>query len=85
MNPMSQLSLALLLLAVTIATFASAQKNFPSAEVAQPYGNVEEEYLNKVPAQLYNSYGYVQAFPDGPHKFAEKRRNKFEFIRFGRR
>ena len=99
MNSLSQLTCAFLLLAITISTFTTAQKSISgpqkgspemmeAAAAAQIYGgqNSDTEVLNKVQGQLYNTLELLQAYQEGgPLKFAEKRRNKFEFIRFGRR
>jgi len=46
------------------------------------------EALNRVEKQLFATLELLQAYREAlpmPLKFAEKRRNKFEFIRFGRR
>uniref|UniRef100_A0AC34GQD5 Uncharacterized protein n=1 Tax=Panagrolaimus sp. ES5 TaxID=591445 RepID=A0AC34GQD5_9BILA len=97
MNSLSQLTCAFLLLAITISTFTTAQKSISgpqkgspemmeAAAAAQIYGGSDTEVLNKVQGQLYNTLELLQAYQEGgPLKFAEKRRNKFEFIRFGRR
>jgi len=68
-----------------------AQRRSSNAELAD--GNVPvalsgDELISKVESQLFNAVGLLQAYQEAapmPLKFAEKRRNKFEFIRFGRR
>uniref|UniRef100_A0AC34QSI2 Uncharacterized protein n=1 Tax=Panagrolaimus sp. JU765 TaxID=591449 RepID=A0AC34QSI2_9BILA len=96
MNPFSQLTCALIILAISFATIVASQKiiqtsqkgNPEMLDAAQFYGGntPDSEILNKVQGQLFNTLELLQAYQEGgPLKFAEKRRNKFEFIRFGRR
>ncbi|TMS36326.1 hypothetical protein L596_003517 [Steinernema carpocapsae] len=51
---------------------------------AMVYGS-DGEMITRVQSQLLGALQMLQAYQDGPTKFAEKRRNKFEFIRFGRK
>uniref|UniRef100_A0A1I8A6U8 FMRFamide-related neuropeptide n=1 Tax=Steinernema glaseri TaxID=37863 RepID=A0A1I8A6U8_9BILA len=58
-----------------------------SPEMLDPalvYGN-DGEMITRVQSQLLGALQLLQAYQDGPTKLAEKRRNKFEFIRFGRK
>ncbi|CAI4225645.1 unnamed protein product [Auanema sp. JU1783] len=63
------------------------------AEVKEMYENVgvmqnehDLDVLNELSSQLVTSLKIVQNMREAPEaKVAEKRRNKFEFIRFGRR
>jgi len=54
-------------------------------------GAMENEMMNKIEAQLITALELLQSIqqdsvlPQSPIKFTEKRRNKFEFIRFGRK
>uniref|UniRef100_A0A8R1IJI3 Uncharacterized protein n=1 Tax=Caenorhabditis japonica TaxID=281687 RepID=A0A8R1IJI3_CAEJA len=77
------------LLLCLIATSA-AQKSKGSPEVipaAMYDGDVSHESLNKISNQLLNALAELEALQEGSQqlKMAEKRRNKFEFIRFGRK
>ncbi|CAJ0609964.1 unnamed protein product [Cylicocyclus nassatus] len=68
----------------------SAQKPHSKGapELMQPlvYDNDNSEMLAKVSAQLMNALATIENMQEGtPIKMAEKRRNKFEFIRFGRK
>uniref|UniRef100_A0A914DTM4 Uncharacterized protein n=1 Tax=Acrobeloides nanus TaxID=290746 RepID=A0A914DTM4_9BILA len=87
MNPMSQI----ILLVVLLFGVVFGQKSLPvvkgSPELVEqsPYAS-DKEVINKVQQQLFNAMELLQAYEeDAPMKIAEKRRNKFEFIRFGRR
>jgi len=97
MNPLSaQLALGVALLCVFASVAVSAMKPLPSQKGAPEnydsgpvatYGS-ENEVLSKIEAQLFGALQLLQAYEEAapmPLKFAEKRRNKFEFIRFGRR
>ncbi|RCN30881.1 hypothetical protein ANCCAN_23342 [Ancylostoma caninum] len=68
----------------------SAQKSHSKGapELIPPmiYENDNSEMLAKVSAQLMNALATIENMQEGtPIKIAEKRRNKFEFIRFGRK
>ncbi|KAI6214812.1 hypothetical protein M3Y94_00312300 [Aphelenchoides besseyi] len=91
MNPLYMLSCLLLL-----STVISAQRAIGNAkgapEMLDPvigYGSTDSEMLNKIQGQLLSALEMLQNVQDPaasvPLKLAEKRRNKFEFIRFGRR
>ncbi|KAH7732242.1 FMRFamide-related peptide FLP-12 precursor [Aphelenchoides avenae] len=94
MSPFVHLTVLLL---VVVNVFVSAQKPLLQRKGApeimeQPaYGGTgDNEVLEKVQAQLLGAMELLQAYEDAhapsvPLKFTEKRRNKFEFIRFGRR
>uniref|UniRef100_A0A915E0Q8 Uncharacterized protein n=1 Tax=Ditylenchus dipsaci TaxID=166011 RepID=A0A915E0Q8_9BILA len=94
MNP---LSAQMIFGTVFLCVFASAAVNamkpsnkgnpelMENSQVA--YGS-ENELLGKIESQLFGALQLLQAYEEAapmPLKFAEKRRNKFEFIRFGRR
>nr|AAQ23189.1 FMRFamide-related peptide FLP-12 precursor [Ascaris suum] len=57
-----------------------------SPELIQPsiYAT-DSEVIAKVQGQLLGAITLLDALQDGTVKLLEKRRNKFEFIRFGRR
>jgi len=96
MNPLSaQLALGVVLLCVFASVAVSAMKPLQSQKGAPEnfdgpvasYGS-ENEVLSKIEAQLFGALQLLQAYEEAapmPLKIAEKRRNKFEFIRFGRR
>ncbi|KAK0396706.1 hypothetical protein QR680_001820 [Steinernema hermaphroditum] len=77
-----------LFLAVLMIFIVSGQKALPrSPEMMDPalvYGS-DGEVISRVQSQLLGALQMLQAYQDGPTKLAEKRRNKFEFIRFGRK
>ncbi|KAK6061735.1 hypothetical protein COOONC_00593, partial [Cooperia oncophora] len=84
---MRSTTLALLLLS---ALLISAQKSHAKGtpELVQPivYESDNSELLAKVSSQLLNALANIESMQEGtPIKIAEKRRNKFEFIRFGRK
>ncbi|KAJ1371914.1 hypothetical protein KIN20_033954 [Parelaphostrongylus tenuis] len=57
-------------------------------ELIEPlaYEGDNSEMLAKISSQLLNTLATVENMQEGiPVKIAEKRRNKFEFIRFGRK
>ncbi|KAI1732191.1 CRE-FLP-12 protein [Ditylenchus destructor] len=96
MNGFSIQNLFSLLLVCVFSSFAvCAQKSLPGQKGAPEYMESnpvtfgsESEILSKVEAQLFGALQLLQAYEEAapiPAKFAEKRRNKFEFIRFGRR
>ncbi|CAI2356894.1 unnamed protein product [Caenorhabditis sp. 36 PRJEB53466] len=81
--------LAITVLLCLVATSA-AQKAKGSPEVlpaAMYDGDASHESLNKIGTQLLNALAELEALQEGSQqlKMAEKRRNKFEFIRFGRK
>ena len=88
----SSLLSLLLLIVVCISLFnkqANAQKAHLIAERDLGSG-VRTDVVDKVESQLLGALELLQSYQAGeamplPAKFAEKRKNKFEFIRFGRR
>ncbi|VDO36207.1 unnamed protein product [Haemonchus placei] len=57
-------------------------------ELMQPvvFETDNSDLLAKVSSQLLNALANIESMQEGtPLKIAEKRRNKFEFIRFGRK
>jgi len=92
MNTASQYSiLGALTILLLVAGNTNAQKGLMERKVVD--GQLEGEVINKVEQQLIEAAELLQvmqegggsSFPLQMPKFAEKRRNKFEFIRFGRR
>ncbi|KAK5972181.1 FMRFamide peptide FLP-12 [Trichostrongylus colubriformis] len=76
----------LLLSALLISAQKSHAKGTP--ELMQPlvYETDNSEMLAKVSSELLNALANIESMQEGtPIKIAEKRRNKFEFIRFGRK
>ncbi|CCD63264.1 FMRF-Like Peptide [Caenorhabditis elegans] len=77
------------LLFCLIATCATQKvKGSPEVLPAAMYdGELSHESVNKISAQLLNALSELEALQEGNQqlKMAEKRRNKFEFIRFGRK
>ncbi|KAK6765186.1 hypothetical protein RB195_025216 [Necator americanus] len=70
----------------------TAQKSHSKGapELIQPvmYDPDNSETLAKVSSQLLTALATIESIQEGgvpPIKIAEKRRNKFEFIRFGRK
>ncbi|CAD5221120.1 unnamed protein product [Bursaphelenchus xylophilus] len=85
---------ASLLAVMVITSLCSAQK--PHARKGELVES-NDEMLARIQGQLLNALEMLQVYQEGPEtpqvvgispsqmKFTEKRRNKFEFIRFGRR
>ncbi|XGW35807.1 hypothetical protein V3C99_019190 [Haemonchus contortus] len=72
------------------ALLISAQKSHAKGtpELMQPvvFETDNSDLLAKVSSQLLNALANIESMQEGtPLKIAEKRRNKFEFIRFGRK
>ncbi|KJH43236.1 hypothetical protein DICVIV_10752 [Dictyocaulus viviparus] len=70
--------------------FIGAQKlhDKGTPELMEPlmYESENNEILAKISSQLLNTLATIEDMQRGiPLKIAEKRRNKFEFIRFGRK
>ncbi|WKY14706.1 hypothetical protein Q1695_000325 [Nippostrongylus brasiliensis] len=84
---MRSATVVLLLLSVI---FVNAQKSHlkGASELMQPlvYEADNSDLLAKVSSQLLSALANIESMQEGtPVKVAEKRRNKFEFIRFGRK
>ncbi|CAL2049939.1 CBN-FLP-12 protein [Caenorhabditis brenneri] len=77
-----------LLLCIIATCVAQKAKGSPEVLPAAMYdGDASHESLNKISSQLLNALAELEALQEGSQqlKMAEKRRNKFEFIRFGRK
>ncbi|KHJ99768.1 hypothetical protein OESDEN_00223 [Oesophagostomum dentatum] len=77
-----------LFMAATLLVSAQKPHSKGTPELIQPmiYESDNSEMLAKVSAQLMNALATIENMQEGtPIKIAEKRRNKFEFIRFGRK
>ncbi|CAI5455895.1 unnamed protein product [Caenorhabditis angaria] len=79
-----------LLFVCVIASFAQKSKGSPEYIQQQPAYDSDNnhEALNKVSAQLLTVLAEIENMQEGNQQLkmaAEKRRNKFEFIRFGRK
>ncbi|CAD5214816.1 unnamed protein product [Bursaphelenchus okinawaensis] len=85
---------AVVLALMVVAGLCTAQK--PHSRKAELLES-NDEMLARIQGQLLNALEMLQVYQEGPEtpqvvgipanqlKFTEKRRNKFEFIRFGRR
>ncbi|VDK45399.1 unnamed protein product [Anisakis simplex] len=62
------------------------RKNKGTPELIDPSAYASDgDVLARVQRQLLGAMAMLDALQDGVTKLPEKRRNKFEFIRFGRR
>jgi len=88
MNPLFYFLLAALFF--TQMAIAAPHKESPEVVGDQAfYGPDSSAVMNKIQGDLINALDLLQSYQEGasltPLKLTEKRRNKFEFIRFGRR
>mgnify|MGYP001026360177 CR=1 FL=1 len=72
-----------LLLVLLLALITDAQKQQHNVDMTQYDDN--QASLSKVYEQLLGAMAMVDQMQEGNKITAEKRRNKFEFIRFGRK
>ncbi|CAD6185071.1 unnamed protein product [Caenorhabditis auriculariae] len=69
-----------------VAVFTQKSKGSPEVMSPSIYdGDASHDSLNKISTQLLSVLAEIEEMQDGNQQFkmAEKRRNKFEFIRFG--